>query len=381
MSPTPQPALLVLEDGTAFRGDAVGAVGTAFGEAVFNTSLTGYQEVLTDPSYHRQIVTMTYPHQGNYGVTEEDAESSRVRAAGFVAREVSRRTSNHRAQGDLDGYLRRAGVVGISEVDTRRLVRHLRDAGAMRAAVSTEVLDADALQRQVAESLHMEGADLTGEVSAPAPYALPADGGDARFRVVALDFGLKRTSLRLLTHGGCDVEVLPSAATAGDVLEREPDGVWLSNGPGDPAAVRRGIATIEGLLRAEVPLFGICLGHQLLAEAVGARTYKLKFGHRGTNHPVQNVARRAVEITSQNHGFAVDATTLPEHGAFGRVVQTHVNLSDGTNEGLRCEDAPAFSVQYHPEAAPGPHDARYLFEEFGDLMRSRSPRHRTAGAR
>ncbi len=379
-----RPATLVLEDGTTFRGEGFGATGTAFGEIVFNTAMTGYQEILTDPSYHRQIVTMTYPHMGNYGVTPEDAESRRVQVAGFVAREAARLHSNHRATGSLGGHLADSGVVGIAEVDTRALVRHIRSVGAMRAAISTEVHDADELVRRVAESPGMEGAELASEVTTPERYEAPVD--DARFRVVAYDFGMKRNQLHLLNLAGCSVTVVPASTPAEDVLALEPDGVFLSNGPGDPAAVRAGIAAIAEILPTGTPTFGICLGHQLLASAAGARTYKLKFGHRGGNHPVRNDAaelapdldsdtlRRlsreaeSIEITSQNHGFSVDAESLPADGPFGRVVQTHVNLSDWTNEGIALCDLPAFSVQYHPEAAPGPHDARYLFAQFTALM-------------
>ncbi len=360
-------ALVVLEDGTAFRGEAFGATGTAFGEVVFNTALSGYQEVVTDPSYRRQLVTMTYPHQGNYGVNAADAESASVQAAGLIVREVSRVSSNHRAEGTLQDYLADAGVVGISEIDTRRLTRHIRSAGAMRAAISTDVLDVDALTQQVQDSPGMAGADLATEASTPHPYDVPADG-EARFRVVAYDFGVKRNILRLLTAVGCDVKVVPALTSAEEVLAEEPDGVFLSNGPGDPAAVKHGITAITQLLTVGTPVFGICLGHQLLARAVGAETYKMTFGHRGANQPVRRLATGHVEVTSHNHGFAVAAESLPEDGPFGRVASTHVNLNDGVNEGLRCADVPAFSVQYHPEAAPGPHDARYLFDDFVTLM-------------
>jgi carbamoyl-phosphate synthase small subunit len=381
-------ATLVLEDGTTFRGEGFGAVGTAFGEIVFNTAMTGYTEILTDPSYHRQIVVMTYPHIGNYGVAPADHESSRVQVAAFVAREASRVHSNHRATGSLPDLLVDAGVVGIAEIDTRRLVRHIRTAGAMRAVVSTEVHDADELVRRVEGSPQMEGADLASEVTAAAAYVAPAS--DERFRVVAYDFGMKRNQLHLLNAAGCTVTVVPASTPAAEVLAMAPDGVFLSNGPGDPAAVRAGIAAVAEILPTGTPTFGICLGHQLLASAAGARTYKLPFGHRGGNHPVRNDAadlaplhpdsetlRRlgreaeSVEITSQNHGFAVDAASLPDDGPFGRVVQTHVNLSDATNEGIALTDLPAFSVQYHPEAAPGPHDARYLFGQFTALMAAR----------
>ncbi|HUH07204.1 MAG TPA: glutamine-hydrolyzing carbamoyl-phosphate synthase small subunit [Egibacteraceae bacterium] len=369
---TRRDALLVLEDGTALRGEGFGAEGTAHGEVIFNTGLTGYQEVLTDPSYRRQLVTMTQPHQGNYGVNPHDAESDRVQVAGFVVREASRIYSNHRAAGSLQDYLADSGVVGISEVDTRRLTRHIRSAGAMRAAISTEILDVDALLEQVREAPGIQGADLATGVSTPEAYDWPAE--EARFRVVAYDFGIKRNILRLLAAHGCAVRVVPATTAAVDVLALSPDGVFLSNGPGDPAAVRHGIAAIAELLRAQVPLFGICLGHQLLGCAVGAKTYKMVFGHRGTNQPVRNEERRAVEITSHNHGFAVDASSIPPDGEFGRVTQSHINLNDGVNEGLRCHDVPAFSVQYHPEAAPGPHDARYLFAQFTELMAARGGR-------
>ena len=360
-------AVLVLEDGATFRGEGFGAGGTAFGEVVFNTALSGYQEVVTDPSYRRQLVTMTYPHQGNYGVNAADAESKAVQAAGLIVREVSRIPSNYRSEGTLSDYLAAAGVVGISEVDTRRLTRHIRSAGAMRAAVSTDVLDADALAEQVRSSPSMNGADLATEVTTATSYEMPADG-TARFRVVAYDYGVKRNILRLLNGVGCDVTVVPAAISAEEVLALEPDGVFLSNGPGDPAAVKPAINAITQLLQHDTPVFGICLGHQLLARAVGASTYKMTFGHRGANQPVRNLATGAVEVTSHNHGFAVDADSLPSHGPFGAVTQTHVNLNDGVNEGLRCSDVPAFSVQYHPEAAPGPHDARYLFDDFITLM-------------
>jgi carbamoyl-phosphate synthase small subunit len=360
-------ALLVLEDGAVFSGEAFGHPGTADGEVVFNTAMTGYQEVLTDPSYHRQLVAMTYPHQGNYGIAPEDDEADGVQVAGFVVREASRMYSNHRARRSLDDLLRESGVVGITEVDTRRLTRHIRDAGALRGVISSELLDVDALVERARSAPPMEGAELATAVSAGDRYELAAEG-EARHRVVAIDFGLKRNQLRLLRAHGCEITVVPAGTPAGDILALGPDGVFLSNGPGDPAAVRTGIATIDELLRARTPVFGICLGHQLLGLALGARTYKLPFGHHGVNQPIRNLARGTIEIASHNHGFAIDVASLDDARAHGRVVQTHVNLNDGTNAGLRALDVPAFSVQYHPESAPGPHDSRYLFEDFCELM-------------
>jgi carbamoyl-phosphate synthase small subunit len=379
-------ALLVLEDGTAFRGRSFGAEGEAFGEAVFNTGMAGYQEVLTDPSYAGQIVTMTAPHVGNYGVTEEDAESDRVQVAAFVVREASRRTSSWRAEASLRDYLREAGVVGVEDLDTRALTLRIRSAGAMRAAVSTVDLDARSLAGRVRTSSGMEGADLAAGVSAPSPYeardlvgAASASHGRV-FKVAAYDFGLKRTILRCLAADGCETMVFPATTPAADVLSGGYDGVFLSNGPGDPAATRYGTEAARALLDARVPVFGICLGHQLLAQALGGRTYKLKFGHRGVNQPVKDLETGRVEISSHNHGFAVDpsswgsAATDPGGAADrvdtgdGEVVLTHRNLNDGTLEGLRCAGLPAFSVQYHPEAAPGPHDARHLFGRFRGLM-------------
>ncbi|MGH8901243.1 MAG: glutamine-hydrolyzing carbamoyl-phosphate synthase small subunit [Egibacteraceae bacterium] len=372
-------ALLLLEDGTTFRGEGFGARGTAHGEVVFNTALTGYQEVLTDPSYHRQLVAMTNPQQGNYGVTPVDAESSRIRVAGLIVREASRMYSNHRATGSLADELYRAGTVGISEIDTRRLVRHIRSAGAMKGAISTEILDPDALLHEVQRTPGIVGADLATEVSTPETYEVAAQDGPTKHRVVAYDFGIKRNILRLLTAQGCTVRVVPALTMAEDVLAFDPDGVFLSNGPGDPAAVKHGITAVAELLRHDLPLFGICLGHQLLGLAIGASTYKLPFGHHGANQPVKRLGVEgiAVEITSHNHGFAVAADSIPANGEFGRVTESHVNLNDGVNEGLRCHDVPAFSVQYHPEAAPGPHDARYLFDEFMLLMDRRGSTRRT----
>lgn len=371
---TAKDALLVLEDGSVFRGHSFGADGTAFGESVFNTGMTGYQEVLTDPSYRRQVVTMTAPHIGNWGMCEADAESDRIQVAALVVTEAARRVSNHRGTSTLRDDLAAAGVVGIEGVDTRSVTLRLRDHGAMRSGVSTEVLDVDALLAQVQQSPGMAGTDLTGEVTTSRTYEVAARG-ERRFRVVAVDFGVKRRMLSLLAAMGCDVVVVASSSSADDVLAHEPDGVLLSNGPGDPAAVVQGHATTHELL-GQVPLFGICLGSQLLGRAVGGTTTKLAFGHHGLNQPVVRRHDGLVEITSHNHGFAVQApslgTQVDQHtfdtADHGMVEVTHVNLNDDCVEGLACQDLPAFAVQYHPEAGPGPHDARYLFDEFAALM-------------
>jgi len=363
-----KPAVLVLEDGTVFEGLHFGAPGEFFGEVCFNTSMSGYQEILTDPSYAGQMVTMTYPLIGNYGVNPEDYESPRVYMGGFLVRESSRIRSNWRATGGLEAFLEENGVVGLEGLDTRALTRHIRRRGAMEAALSSKDLDTGSLLAKVKRAPGLVGRDMVKEVTTEEPYVWEDNtGGEPAFDVLAFDFGIKRNILRLLAGHRCRITVVPASTTAAEVLERDPDGVFLSNGPGDPGAVTYAVEAIRGLL-GKKPVFGICLGHQLLGLALGGKTYKLKFGHRGANQPVMNRDTGRVEITAQNHGFAVDTESLSDC-EFGEVELTHLNLNDDTSEGLRCDEAGAFSVQYHPEASPGPHDSRYLFERFIQRMR------------
>ena len=405
-------AILALEDGTVFEGRACGANGEADGEVCFNTSMAGYQEILTDPSYAGQIITMTMPHIGNYGVNGADMESRGVFATGFVVRKMETTPSNWRAEESLPDFLVRNGVVAIEGVDTRRLTKHIRDVGAMRAVISTIDLDADSLVAKAKVAPGLVGRDLVADVATSARYTwgeegpegkMPIDTGilpvSPRFKVAAFDSGVKYNILRRLSEAGCEVVVVPPTTSAADVLALEPDGIFVANGPGDPSAVEYLYSTLRDLVGVK-PLFGICLGHQMLSLAVGASTYKLKYGHRGGNQPVKNLLTGGVEITSQNHGFCVDFSAIgdligEESGGlahdtqdlgawatsgvapvvrsekFGRVQLTHVNLNDMTTEGIRLLDHPAFSVQYHPEAAPGPHDARYLFGAFVGLMEGR----------
>lgn len=358
-------AILALEDGRVFTGRSFGAEGEVCGEVVFNTSLSGYQEILTDPSYAGQIVVMTYPHIGNYGMNREDEESGEPLVQGFVSREFSAFTSNWRALESLEDYLKHHGIVSISEVDTRALVRHIRTRGAMRGIISSLDLDGERLAERARQAPRMLGRDLASLVSCRAPYTWPDPPGtpSERFKVLAYDFGIKRTILASLARSGCSVVVVPATTSVEDVLSMRPDGVFLSNGPGDPAPLTYAIDTVRRLM-GKMPLFGICLGHQIMGLALEGKTYKLKFGHRGANQPVKNVMTGRVEITAQNHGFAVDVDSLN----LRRVAPTHFNLNDQTLEGIRHLQVPAFSVQYHPEASPGPHDSHYLFIEFKRLM-------------
>jgi len=356
--------LLVLEDGTTCRGRAIGAKGTSFGEIVFNTAMSGYQEVLTDPSYAGQIVVMTAAHVGNYGVRRDEAESEKVHVAGFLARDFPERWSGTGGEESLGSYLEEAGVVGLHGLDTRALVRHIRTKGAMRAGVSTEIAEPTELLRLVLESPPMIGADLALGVSPTRCSVFPAER--ERFHVAAIDYGMKRNIVRLLNRAGCRVTVFPATASAQAILNADPDGIFLSNGPGDPAALGAQIRTIEALVGRR-PIFGICLGHQLLGLALGGKTFKLKFGHRGANHPVADLRTRAVAITSQNHGFAVDPGSLSSE-----VEPTHQNLNDGTLEGFRHKTLPVLAAQFHPEASPGPHDANVLFDSFIEAMEASS---------
>lgn len=371
-------AKLALEDGTVFTGEAFGATGEVDGEVVFNTSMTGYQEILTDPSYRGQIVTMTYPEIGNYGINAEDVESGKPHLAGFIVRENSRIASNFRCDGKLDEYLAKHGIVGLAGIDTRALVRRIRIHGAMKGVLSTTDLDDASLVKKAKASPGLVGRDLVREVL-PAQSRVWAEGltkwsriaddvspasYSEEFHIVALDFGMKWNIARHLQEAGCRVTILPGTASADEILAQNPDGVFLSNGPGDPEPLDYAITTIRNLL-GKRPIFGICLGHQLFALASGAKTFKLKFGHRGANQPVLNIDSTRVEITAQNHGFAVEEETLPAH-----LEITHRNLNDNTIAGLRHREVPAFSVQYHPEASSGPHDSEYLFRQFRELMTS-----------
>ena len=380
-------ATLALDDGKAFRGQGFGALRTVVGEVCFNTSMAGYQEILTDPSYEAQIVTMTYPLIGNYGINSSDVESSRPHVSGFVIRELSRVTSNWRSETTLDDYLKQNNIPGLQGIDTRALTRHLRTRGAMKGVLSTEEISDEEAVRKAREWNGLIGVDYVKDVTCDAPYDWDPDdklsrnwkipvGGDksredyfdklppVKYRIVAYDFGMKRNILRRLRQNGFKVKVVPATTSAADVLKENPDGIFLSNGPGDPEALGYALSAVRELI-GKKPIFGICLGHQILGLAMGGRAFKLKFGHRGGNQPVKDLKTGKISITCQNHGFAIDASSLPKE-----VEQTHVNLNDQTCEGLRHRSEPVFSVQYHPEASPGPHDANYLFQEFAKLIES-----------
>lgn len=369
-------AILLLEDGTIFEGKSFGAKGTRCGEVVFNTSMTGYQEILTDPSYHEQIITMTYPLIGNYGTNKADIESRKIFACGFIVKENCNYPSNWRNKNSLSVYLKANNVVGLEGIDTRKLVRHIRTEGAMRGIISSTEFRPSRLKEKLSEYPGLMDRDIVKDVTVKKPYRW--DKGvvnvltgreiepPVKYKVIAFDFGIKLNILRLLRSHGCDVWVVPAKTSARDVLSQKPDGVFLSNGPGDPGGVDYAIAEIKKML-GKIPIFGICLGHQLLGLALGAKRFKLKFGHHGANHPVKNLQTGAIEITSQNHGFCIDIDSLKDKD----VRITHINLNDQTLEGFRCKNIPAFCVQYHPEASPGPHDSNYLFEGFLRLMDDR----------
>ena len=358
-------AILALEDGLIFEGRAVGASGEATGELVFNTSMMGYQEILTDPSYAGQVITMTYPQIGNYGICEEDVESRQPFCRGFVMRECCFEPSNYRATSTLPEYLIDNNIVAIDGIDTRKITKHLREKGAMKCVISTTDFDHDSLIAKAKASQDMAGSDYVKEVTVKEPYQWNPDS-NGQYRVVAMDYGIKYNILRKLDEVGCNVTVMPATATLEEIQAQNPDGVFLSNGPGDPAALDYLYPAIQGLLDSNTPIFGICLGHQVLSHALGGTTYKLKFGHRGGNQPVMDHTTKRVEITSQNHGFAVDPDSFPTDD----IQISHANLNDKSVEGLTHKTKPLFSVQHHPEASPGPHDSAYLFQRFVDLMES-----------
>ena len=357
-----QKAILLLEDGREFCGTSFGHIGETSGEVCFNTGMSGYQEILTDPSYCNQIVTMTSPHIGNYGINSEDIESTKIQVSGFVIKEETQIPSNWRSELNIGKYLDDQKIVGIQNIDTRALTRHIRDNGAMNGIISSVDIDSSSLKSKLSQIPSMEGLDLAKIVTTKKYYKWSKN--PKPYKVAAIDYGIKLNILKLLDEHGCEVTVFPAKTPATDIIKFNPDGIFLSNGPGDPSAVSYGIEMVKSLL-GKKPIFGICLGHQILSLALGAKTFKLKFGHRGINHPVRNNETKVIEITSQNHGFAVDLDSLPEN-----LVSTHINLNDNTSEGIRCKDIPAFSVQYHPESSPGPHDSRYLFQQFIDMMKT-----------
>ena len=354
-------AILILENGLFFEGIAFGSHGTTSGELCFNTGMVGYQEILTDPSYCGQLVTMTYPHIGNYGINDNHSESQSIQVAGFIVKEGSKYPSNYQSQYSIDNYLKKHNIIGIQNLDTRLITRIIREEGAMNAIISSEILDPKILKKQLLKLPSMQGLNLAKRVTCTKNYQY-SKSKDSLFKIIAIDFGIKNNILRLLKNRGCDITVVPSTIKSHEIKQMNPDGIFLSNGPGDPAAVLDSIECIKSLL-GEYPIFGICLGHQLLALALGATTFKLKYGHRGCNHPVKNLETGKVEITSQNHGFAVKKENIPSN-----IQITHINLNDNTVAGISCPEIKAFSIQYHPESCPGPHDSQYLFDNFIQLM-------------
>jgi len=356
-------AVLLLEDGTVYKGKSLGRIGTSGGELCFNTGMTGYQEIFTDPSYYGQMVVTTVSHVGNYGVQHQEVESDRIQISGLVCKDFSHHFSRLTAEGSLQDYFEKAGVVGICEIDTRALVRHIRDKGAMNAIVSSETTDIEQLRKKLAEVPHMAGLELASKVSTPLIYEHKPE--EVKYRVAVLDLGVKQNSLKNLVARGCEVKVFPYNTPFEEMEQWNPDGYFISNGPGDPAATIVAVNSVKQMLQKERPLFGICMGHQMLAQANGIATYKMHNGHRGLNHPVKNLRTGRSEITSQNHGFVVDAEQLRNHP---EVEVTHINLNDNTIEGIRMKSKPAFSVQYHPESSPGPHDSEYLFDDFIALL-------------
>lgn len=357
-------AILLLEDGRSFKGESFGYNGETIGEICFNTGMTGYQEILTDPSYFKQIVNMTMPHIGNYGINEDDIESNSIKVAGFVVKEETASPSNWRSNGSIGEYLKKQKIVGIKNIDTRSLTIHIRNNGAMNAIISSKDLDIRSLNKKLSCHPPMAGMDLVKEITIKKAYKWNKEKHLGIYKVAAIDFGIKYNILKILENQGCKINVFPASTNIKNIMDYNPDGIFLSNGPGDPAAVDYGIELVKNLLGVK-PIFGICLGHQILALALGAKTFKLKFGHRGINHPVKNLQTGKIEITSQNHGFAVDLNSLPPN-----VISTHINLNDNTSAGIECSNIPAFSVQYHPESSPGPNDSRYLFEKFIDSMKN-----------
>jgi len=356
------PAKLILSNGKVFNGYSLGKIGHSCGEVCFNTGMTGYQEILTDPSYAGQLITMTYPHIGNYGVNNEDIESHAIHASGFIVKEACEIPSNYRSTGTLDNYLKFNNIIGIQGIDTRYLTRIIRNEGAMNAIISSKELDEEKLKNTLNQHPSMDGLDLAKVVTCEKQYTW--NKKNKGFKIAAIDYGVKHNILRILESFDCNIEVFPATASLDTILRYNPDGVFLSNGPGDPAAVTYGINLVQSLLKIKIPIFGICLGHQILSLAVGAKTYKLKFGHRGCNHPVKNINTGVVEITSQNHGFSIDMNSLSNN-----IIVTHKSLNDNTIEGIKIKNHNAFSVQYHPESSPGPHDSRYLFNMFLNLIK------------